>query len=139
MTIHQLKDRCWELRPATDEERYPHYDTDADAFHALKENRENDGDPYPDTKPVQLDDRCWVVRCDGDCGQIIDEEDECWIIHHDSRHGAEETVASWRWTYSADGRSVFCEADRPEDAVPAPPTPAELEAAGQLAIPGVLS
>lgn len=137
MTIHQLPDRCWELQPPTDEERYPHFDTEAEALAALKEDRENHGEPYPDTKPAQLGDRCWVVQCDGECKQVIDEEDECWTIHHDSRHGAEDTVASWRWAYSADGRSVFCPEDRPGDAVAAPPTPRELEAAGQMRLPGV--
>ena len=105
----------------------------------MKEDRGNDGEPYADTKPVQLGCRCWVVQCDGECEQVIDQEGECWIIHHDSRHGAEDTVASWRWMYSADGCSVFCPDDRTEDAVPSLPTPRELEAAGQLRLPGVLT
>lgn len=137
MTIHQLKEPCWELQPPTDDERRPHFTTEAAALEALKEDRENDDQPYASTRPVLLGAPCWLVRCDGDCEQVIDEEDEGYVIHHESRVAAEGTVASWRWAYSADGRSVFCPDDRPADATPAPATPAELEAAGQQRLPGV--
>lgn len=137
MTIHQLPEPCWELRPPTDEERHPHYDTRADALRALKNDRENDGEPYPDTKPVQLGDRCWVIQSDGECEQVLDEEDEGWVVHHDSAKAARATAAAWGWTYSADGRFIYCPCSPPGDAEPAPPSPAEIEAAGQMKLPGV--
>ena len=86
----------------------------------------------------QLEERCWVVESDGECGQVLDEEDEGWVIHHDSAKGAHETAAAWEWKYSADGRFVYCPCSPPpEDAEPIPPSPAELEAAGQMRLPGV--
>jgi hypothetical protein len=136
MTIHQLKERCWELRPPTDDERHPHYETEAAALDALKEDRENDDQPYPETKPVQLGSPCWLVRCDGDCEIVMDTEDEGYIFHHDSRSEAEQSVAVWQWAFGSDG-NVFCPEEAPADAV-ALPSPAELEAAGQLVLPGVL-
>jgi hypothetical protein len=137
MTVHQLPGRCWELQPPTDDERTPHYGTEAAAMESLREDRENDRQPYADTKPVQLDTPCWVVRCDGECEVALDTEDEGYIYHHDSRGGAERTAAAYHWAFSDDGR-VFCEEDAPADAV-ALPSPAELEAAGQLVLPGVLA
>lgn len=161
--IRQLKEPCWEITPRLPSEDHdPHYDTRAEALAAIRETWDEDrndhlgltgvalerpwwrefrfrlsrlrpGAPRPRELPA-----CWVVQCDGDCEQVIDEE-ECWTVHHGSRREAEETVASWQWTYSGDGRSVFCPDDQPEDAVPAPLTAAEQEAAGQMAIPGVLS
>jgi len=109
MTIYQLPHRCWELQPPTDDERSPHYELDAP---------------------------CWVVRCDGECEMVLDTEDEGYIFHHDSRADAERTAAGYHWASGDDGR-VFCEEDAPADAV-AVPSPAELEAAGQLVLPGVL-
>ena len=135
MTIHQLPDRCWELQPPTDDERRPHFDTEAEALDALKEDREGDAGAYPDTKPVQMESPCWVVQCDGQCETVIDEEDECYAFHHESRAEAEETVAAWRWRVAAD--LVYCGEDAPDDSEPSPPTARELEAAGQLALPGV--
>ena len=64
MSIYKLSYRCWELQPPTDDERRPHFDTEADALRDLKEDRENAGEPYPDTKAVQIDAPCWLVQCD---------------------------------------------------------------------------
>ncbi len=136
MTIHQLPGRCWELQPPTDDERSPHYGTEAAALEALKEDRENDEQPYADTKPVQLGSPCWLVQCDGECETVLDEEDEGYIFHHDSRADAERTAAGYHFASDDDGR-VFCEEDAPESAVPVYPSAAELEAAGQLRLPGV--
>ena len=136
MTIHQLSHRCWELHPPTDDERSPHYGTEAKALEALKEDRENDDQPYAETKPVQLDAPCWAVQCDGECETVLDEEDEGYIFHHDSRADAERTAVGYHFAFGSDGR-VFCEEDAPADAV-ALPSPAELESAGQLVLPGVL-
>lgn len=46
-------------------------------------------------------------------------------------------TATWKWAYSADGRMVFCESDAPADGETLPPSPAELEAAAQMRLPGV--
>lgn len=138
--IRQLKDdRCWELQPPTDEERWPHFDTEAAALEALQDDRENDGgdNPYPDAKAVQLAAPCFVVQCDGECENILDVEDEGWIFHHDTRHAAEATAQAHDWRFAGD--LVYCDEDAPDDSHAVPPTPAELEAAGQLVIPGVLS
>ncbi len=136
MSIHQLSHRCWELRPPTDDERSPHYDSEAAVLEALKEDRENGDQPYAETKPAQLAGPCWVVQCDGECETVLDTEDEGCVFHHDSRADAEQTAAGYHWAFDGDGR-VFCEEDAPADAVAAP-SPAELEAAGQLILPGVL-
>jgi hypothetical protein len=103
---------------------------------ALREAREN-GVADKAAKVRQEEDRCWVIQCDGDCEQHIDEEDECYISHCETRAAAEETMAAWRWSYLADSELVYCETDRPEGAEIPPPSPAELEAAGQLRLPGV--
>ena len=136
MSIRELPHRCWELQPPTDDERSPHYDTEAGALAALAEDREDHGEPYLDTRPVQLEAPCWAVQCDGECETVLDEEDEGYIFHHDSRADAAQTAAGYDWAFDADGR-VFCEEDAPGDAVVLP-SPAALEAAGQLALPGVL-
>ena len=135
MTIHQLPGRCWELQPPTDEERYPHFDTEAEALADLKEDRENHEQAYADTKPVQLDAPCWVVQCDGECETVLDEEGEGWTFHHDSRADAETTAAAYDFRHVGD--SVFCDEDAPEDSALLL-SPAEREAAGQLVLPGVL-
>ena len=139
MTIRQLKEPCWVLDPelpGDDEGRHAHYDGRADALRAVKESKEYG---YDDLKsaPRQLEGRCWVVQCDGECEQVIDQEDEGWTIHHSSPQGAEGTVVSWRWVYSPDGRLVFCPECAPEDYQVPQLTPAELEAAGQMRLPGV--
>ena len=159
MTIHQLPDRCWAVTPRLPrEDGDPHYDTRAEALTAIREAWDFDRDwAFDDQlrvrwrefrfrlsrlrpgapRPRQHDDRCWVVQDDGDCGQVIDEEDEGYIVHCDSRRAAEDLARSWEWAYSADGRSVYCPCCSPEDAEPVPPSPAELEAAGQMRLPGV--
>ncbi len=139
ITIHQLEDRCGDPRPPLDDERERHYDTEAEALADLKEARDDadDAEAHPGTKAVQTDGPCWLVRCDGDCEQAIDEEDECYIVHCESRQAAEDLAATWKWAYSADGRLVFCESDAPDGGEALPPTPAELEAAGQMRLPGV--
>lgn len=135
MTIHQLKDRCWVLDPEPPGEDYHrHHDTRADARTELRRALD-EGFTGPESKPRLLDARCWVVRCDGDCEQHIDEEDEGFISHCESRTLAEEVMAAYQWAYHGD--LVFCETDRPEGAELPPPSPAELEAAGQMRLPGV--
>ena len=138
MTIHQLKDPCWELHPPLPGyDRECHYDTKAEARKALREALDEDIGVNPATRPRQLPGRCWVIQCDGECEQHIDEEDECYISHCETPALAGEVVAAWRWKTTGD--LVFCETDAPETAELPPLSPAELEAAGQLRLPGVLS
>lgn len=141
MTIHQLKDRCWHLRPRPDDERDPHYDSWKDADEALRELREEAGpDPLDlaaieSVHAMQLDGPCWVVQCDGECEMVLDTEDEGYTYHHGSLDEAMGTVKAYEWRYVAD--KVFCEQDAPADAEPIRPSAAELEAAGQMRLPGV--
>ena len=137
MTIHQLKDRCWELfPPLPGYDRESHYDTRAEARKALREALDEDCGVNPATSARQLEDRCWVIQCDGECEMHIDEEDECYISHCETPALAQEVVAAWHWRIAGD--LVFCPADAPADGQVPPPSPAELEAAGQLRLPGVL-
>jgi hypothetical protein len=146
MTIRQLKDRCWHLDPPPEDERDPHYDNRHDADDALRDLREERGPDPLDLAALeschakQLDGPCWVVQCDGECEVELDTEDEGYTYHHDSPEAAMETVGAYGWTVTTgpvSGVRVYCPEDRPEDTVPAPPTVAELEAAGQLRLPGV--
>lgn len=137
MTIHQLAKPCWELQPPTDPERMPHYGTEAEALTALAEDRENDERPYAGTKPVLIAAPCWLAQCDGGCEMVLDTEGEGYTVHCASRADAEGLAASYEWAYSADGRSVFCTECAAEGAEPVPPSPADLEAAGQMRLPGV--
>jgi len=164
MTVHQLPAPCWVITPRLPREDHdPHYDTKAEALTAIREAWDEDREwtrglvataierewrrearfrlsrlrpaaPRPRKRAAP----CWLVQCDGECEMVIDEEDECYVVHHKSRAEAEETVAEYQWTYSADLRLVFCGEDPPKDGQEPPLTPAEQEAAGQLVIPGVL-
>jgi hypothetical protein len=160
MTIHQLPAPCWVITPRLPrDDDDPHYDTRAVALAAIRESWDEDRDWCFDDRlrvrwreflyrlsrlrpaaprPRQSPARCWAVQCDGECGYVLDDEDEGHTFHHDTAAEARKTVASYEWVYSPDGRFVFCEDDAPEDGQPPPPAPAELEAAGQLVIPGVL-
>lgn len=131
MTVHALKGPCWVLRhPDGEEEHY------AGQMKALAELiRLKEDDPEPEATTRQLTVPCWVVECDGECEVTLDTEDEGYIIHHSSRAKAEETMASYGWVYAGD--LVFCEEDAPADGRVPPPSPAQLEAAGQMKLPGV--
>jgi hypothetical protein len=140
VTIHQLPERCWVTDPAIpgscDE---PHYDSGDEAGTAIAVAREDD--PGLKATVRQLDAPCWLVQCDGDCETTLDEEGECFVMHFDSRQDAETSMASYDWTVTAGPISgddlVYCDGDRPGDVPLPPPSPAELEAAGQLRLPGV--
>lgn len=135
MTVHQLKEPCWVIDPEPPGENYHrHYDTRSEARTDL---RQAVLDGYTDlkSKAVQLDAACWLIKCDGDCGEHIDEADEGFISHCETRQVAEEIMAAYRWSYRGD--LVFCEDDAPEGSEIPPPSAAELEAAGQLRLPGV--
>lgn len=135
MAIHQLKSPCWELQDPADD-LTPHFDNAVSALARLAELKEDD--PGTRATVAGLDCRCWLVQCDGECEQLIDEEDEGYIVHCESLQAAGELAKAWSWAYSADGRLIFCEADWPEDAESPPPSPAQQEAAGQLRLPGAI-
>lgn len=133
MTVHQIAEPCWELRDPADD-RTPHFGNAVSALARLAELKKDD--PGTRATITGLDYRCWLVQCDGECGEHVDEADEGFISHCESRQVAEEIMAAYRWSYRGD--LVFCETDAPEGSEIPPPSPAELEAAGQLVIPGVL-
>jgi hypothetical protein len=136
MTIYQLPQPCWATDPASldgDDERQPHYDTEAGALRDIADAREEN--PGLKAGARQLDAPCWVVQCDGECETVLDTEDEGWTFHHDSRADAGTTAAAYGFRYAGD--SVFCREDAPGDA-PLLLSPAEREAAGQLPLPGVI-
>lgn len=161
MTIHQLKGRCWLLDPspyADDDYGIPHYATRAEADEALTElHAERKGDPeslalLEGVQPKREDDPCWVADCDAfECEERY-EDDEYGGTHFGSASELEEWMKPDGWTYRggdvdefwpASGAwdrlhadQVYCSAHSPEG-VPLPPSPAELESAGQLRLPGV--
>jgi len=157
MTIHQLREPCWALQPKLPrEDGDPHYGTRRKALAAIREAWDEDRDwTFDDQlrvrwrefrfrlsrlrpgapRPRQVPGRCWIVQCDGECEIVLDDEDEGCVFHHGTRAAAERTMANYDFVYAGD--LVFCEDDAPQGAEPPPPSPAELEAAGQLRLPGV--
>lgn len=138
MSIYQEHRRCWVLDTKADPT--DHGDDDTRHLNSEAEARAVFGEDAP---VVQLAGPCWLVKCDGDCEAIIDEEDECYIFHHEARVQAEETARAREWVLAPDaGSPVTMLAYCPEDA-PAigevPLTPGQREAAGQQRLPGVPS
>jgi len=139
MTIHQLKAVCFELDPSPyddDDSGVPHYATQEEAAEALADLRkERTPDPedlarLKDTHVKPGDGPCWVAVCDSPgCGEEY-ESDEDGGNHFETAAILEEWIRTDGWT--TDGPDLaFCWTDSPEGSAP-PPTPAELEAAGQL-------
>lgn len=123
--------RCWiiDRLPGAAE---PHFKTKAAAVADLRLLRKHDEDRAADAVARQLDAPCWTIRCDGECGYVLDE-DEDGLVHFLSADEALRTVRDWEWRL-IDHEHVLC----PDDAL-APPSPAQQEAAGQLRFPGVLT
>lgn len=154
MTIRQLPKSCFTLDPSPwdDGEGIPHYDTAAEAEAALAEEREEiDGDDEIAAKETaalakvrvkRLGTPCWVAECDaprgmeGTCGETLGDEDEgpsC--IHFETVGELSGWMPGEGWVrVFAD--SALCGNHNPDNPAP-PPSPAELEAAGQLRLPGV--
>ena len=157
MTIRQLGKPCFELEPNPydfDEDGLgsPHYATRDEAGKALAELRE---DRAPDPELLaelaavhvrELGMPCWVAECDaprgmeGTCGDTLGDEDEgpsC--IHFETSDQVIDWMPYEGWVNDGpDG--ALCYVHRPDDldVEPSPsPAPAELEAAGQLRLPGV--
>jgi hypothetical protein len=137
MTIHQLKDRCWVLDPnpygggEAGILHFPNADEAGAELVILQTERRAD-----DRTRVKRDGAvCWVADCDG-CGKRF-TDDEAGGSHFGTVEGDLEDYLRWDgWTRTApDG--CRCWACSPEDAALPEPTPAELEAAGQMRLPGV--
>ena len=168
MTIRQLKEPCWVLDPSPYDDEYgePHYKTRAEADDALRELREERG-PSPEDlaelEPVKvqaLAGPCWVAECDapdgpdGICGEQYSDEDYGGN-HFTTPEEVIGRIGEDGWTYRGGDVDEFwpapgswacgaaglvrCGSHSPEDAPKPPPSPAELEAAGQLRLPGVTS
>jgi hypothetical protein len=136
VTVYQRSARCWVIDPPpTGEDYAPHRDGRAEVMAAIKQGRRDDRGVAADAKPKQCNAPCWLIQCDG-CEEHIDEQGECYIAHCESRQAAEELMASYQWAFGGD--LAYCPDDQPEDAEVPPPSPAQLEAAGQLRLPGVL-
>jgi hypothetical protein len=158
MTIRQLPKPCFEFDPDPyddDDEGLgsPHFATEAEADTALAELRE-DRAPDPEllaelaeVRVRELAMPCWVAECDapdgpeGTCGDTLGDEDEgpaC--IHFETSDQAIDWMPYEGWAQDGpDG--ALCSTHRPDDSGDPPPllpSPAELEAAGQLVLPGVL-
>ena len=137
MTIHQLKEPCWELDPnpyGDDEAGIQHFPSRGEADDELGRLR-TERRAADRTRAKQASAACWVAVCD-DCGkQFID--DDAGGSHFGTVDGDLEDYLKWDgWTRTApDG--CRCWDCSPEDVAPLPLSPAELEAAGQMRLPGV--
>ena len=151
MTIRQLPKPCFILDPSPwgDDHGTPHYGTWAEADEALRERRGELGPDPLDLASIEtarvrrLDAACWVAECDaprgpeGTCGDTLGDEDEgpaC--IHFETVEELFGWMPAERWIrVFADG--ALCWTHSPDNPEPPPPGPRELEAAGQLRLPGV--
>ena len=137
MTIHRLKDRCWVLGPnpyGDDEASILHFPSadEAGAELAILQTERRADDR---TRVKQDGAICWVAECDG-CGKLF-IDDDAGGSHFGSVEGDLEDYLKWDgWTRTVpDG--CRCWECSPEDVEPIPPSPAELEAAGRMRLPGV--
>jgi hypothetical protein len=138
MSIRQLPSCCYVFTdPAEDGER--HYPDLQDATAAqLKARKAN---PATTAAVTPLVSRCWVVSCDGDCEQTLDEHNEGVVYHHGSPDEAVATAALFKFRLQVGplGETLaYCEGDAPADAEVPPLTPAEQELAGQQRLPGII-
>lgn len=142
MSIFQLGHRCWELDFPGSEDDKQHFDSEAAAVAAVKAAVESH--PGCEVSARQRDTACWLVRCDGDCDALIDEEDEGYVHHYLSRHAAEVSACDWHWVLVPDETSpatmcAYCPGDVPPRDGPQPVvvvSAAEMKAAGQEPLPG---
>jgi len=151
MTIRQLPKPCFTLDPSPwdDDHGTPHYGTWAEADEALRERRaELAPDPrdlagIETARVTRLGSPCWVAECDaprgmeGTCGETLgDEEEGPSCIHFETAEELFDWMPGEGWIrVFAD--NTLCGNHSPDNPAPPPPSPAELEAAGQLRLPGV--
>ena len=160
MTIHQLPKPCWVIAPRLPrEDSDPHYDTRAEALAAIREAWDEDREHRigliatalerawwrefrfrlsrlrPDApRPRELPARCRVADCDT-CGDELINEDEGWTVHASSLPDLYQSLDAYDWRICPD--EAYCPDDAPECSEVPPLSPAQLEAAGQLRLPGV--
>ena len=147
MTIHQLKAPCFVLDwgPHPDDEGLAHYDTRAEAEAALAGERDEDGGGLAPASIRELPYLCWVAECDapegpeGTCGDTLGDDDEGpTCIHFESADELFEWMPDEGWSRAgADGALCYDHGPDCPDELPASLSPAELEAAGQMRLPGV--
>jgi hypothetical protein len=151
MTIRQMPKPCFTLDPSPwdDDHGTPHYPTWAEADEALRERRAELGPDPSDlasietTRVTRLGSPCWVAECDapdgpeGTCGDTLgDEEEGPSCIHFETVEELSGWMPGEGWVrVFAD--NALCGDHSPDNPAPPPPFPAELEAAGQLRLPGV--
>ena len=159
MTIRQLKEPCFELTPNPwgPDGGNPHYATWLEADEALRELRDERGpDPrdLADLEKTQAKANpagCWVGECDG-CGDMFTDE-ETNANHYETAAELDVALPLGGWVYQGGDAAEFWPAPGAWTAGPGsrllcpgcnggariipPPSPAELEAAGQLRLPGV--
>lgn len=147
MTIHQLSKPCFVLDPSPwgDDAGLPHFATRYKARKELAEVRaehDDDGERLAALARVRtrrLPALCWIAECDGPgCNDTLgDDEEGPSTIHFETA----DEVIGWMpgegWTRTG-GDGALCWDDSPDDPEPVPPSPGELEAAGQLRLPGVM-
>jgi hypothetical protein len=153
MTIHHLRKPCFILDPSPRDEDAgtPHYSTWAEADEDLRERREELGPDPKDlasiekTRVKQLGSPCWVAECDaphgmeGTCGNTLgDEEEGPSCIHFETVEELFDWMPGEGWIRVFEDNAL-CWVHSPDNPAPPPPSPAELEAAGQLVLPGVLA
>jgi hypothetical protein len=145
MTIRQLEKPCFLLDPSPygdDDYGIPHYAAQAEAVKALADlYDEYKGDPEGTArlKGVRVageDGPCWVAECDAPGCDEGYNDDEAGASHFETAAVLEEWIRPDGWTTTGPDLA-YCWTCSPEGVAP-PPSPAELEAAGQLVIPGVL-
>ena len=134
MSIRQLSYRCWELDDPSNGEGKRHLKDKTEADEAVKELC--DEHPGATASMRLLDAPCWLVQCDGECEQVIDEEGDGYAFHHGSAFEALDTARSRGWV-RRDADGVFCTEDADGELLPL--TPEQQEAAGQMRLPGVAS
>lgn len=134
MPVEQLAQPCWYTRYPGGEhyQNDCHYETQAVAERAAEKITEEQ--PGAVIEQSQWDGRCWVVTCDGECGDQPEDDDSGRNVHCESRLDAEKFAESCGWIVTRDGQ-VFCGDDAPEyaraDLVVTEQIP------GQEALPGV--
>ena len=120
MPFSQLATPCWMLSPrgGPGGEDFGHSATEAEALKDLKDNYPPED--YSDVKLTVacLPAPCWVIHCDGECGDRPEDDEYGFNIHCETRKEAEEFAGSCDWIVADDGR-VFCQDDAPDDARPA--------------------
>jgi hypothetical protein len=137
MSIHQINGPCWVVIPADNDEWSAHYDRWDDASGAAAEARAEDRTSK--AMAERLPAPCWVAECDGTCEELLGDDGN--PLHCTTRTEVLDVMRRQGWTVTPGVISgddfVYCAKDKPGSADPIPPSPAELEAAGQMRLPGL--